>query len=102
MDDEGQVFWHGRWYPQPRENDGTIAIASPDARPLHTTTLPHFLLNLDGHFPCASACAAVSETGANQTDYMEELGWRHGIETLNNEVNKNGEDSVSSGTVPGR
>ena len=50
--------------------------------PLHTTTLPHLLPNLDHQFPCACACAAVSETEVRQPDYMEELGWRQGIEML--------------------
>ena len=78
-DMEDEVFWNGRWYPQAMENDGTIATGTPDAYPLHTTTLPHLLPNLDDHFPCACACAAVSETEVTQPGYLEELGWRQGI-----------------------
>ena len=78
-DMEDEVFWNGRWYPQAMENDGTTATGTPDAYPLHTTTLPHLLPNLDDHFPSACACAAVSETEATQADYLERLGWQQGI-----------------------
>ena len=76
---EDEVFWNGRWYPQAMENDGTIATGTPDAHPLHTTTLPHLLPNLDNHFPCACACAAISDTEVTQPGYLEELGWQQGI-----------------------
>ena len=78
-DMEDEVFWNGRWYPQAMENDGTITTGTPDAYPLHTTTLPHLLPNLDDHFPCACACTAATETEMTRPGYLEELGWRQGI-----------------------
>ena len=79
IDEERMVFWNGYWYPQALENDGTASHNTPDAHPLHTTTLPHLLRDLDKWFPCACACPPLPEVDVGGADQLEAVGRKIGI-----------------------